>query len=134
MESDQVFMARRDKAHRDKVSMKREAFIESVSTILDEMQQTLFDRATDLLKENTCEIDDRQAFYDFFTPKNKEKPEIHGGFAHSHWCGNAECEESIKDELSVTIRCIPFDTTDKAGTCIFCGEPSSRRVIFAKAY
>jgi prolyl-tRNA synthetase len=134
MEADQVFMGRRDKAHRDKTSMKREAFIASVGDILDEIQQTLFDRATALLRENTREIDHRQAFYDYFTPENREKPEAHGGFAKSHWCGGAECEERIKDELSVTIRCIPFDAVEEPGTCICCGEPSRRRVIFAKAY
>ena len=53
-------------------------------------------------------IDTKEEFYAFFTPKNKEKPELHGGFALSHWCGNADCEEKIKEELKVTIRCIPF--------------------------
>ncbi len=134
MEGDQVFMGRRDKAHRDKVSMKREDFIASVGTILDEMQQNLFDRAAALLETNTCDIDDRQSFCDFFTPENKEKPEFHGGFACAHWCGQAECEERIKDELSVTLRCIPFDAKEEAGACVFCGEPSQRRVVFAKAY
>ena len=134
MEDDQVFMGRRDKAHRDKVSMKREDFIASVGTLLDEMQQNLFDRAAALLEANTRDIDDRQSFYDFFTPENKEKPEFHGGFACAHWCGKTECEERIKDELSVTIRCIPFDAKEETGACVFCGEPSSHRVVFAKAY
>jgi len=134
IENDQVFMGRRDKAHRDKTSLRREEFIATVGDILDEMQQTLFDRAAALLKSNTREIDDRQAFFDFFTPENKEKPEIHGGFTRAHWCGNAECEARIKEELSVTIRCIPFDIKEETGICIYCGEPSSRRVIFAKAY
>ena len=66
--------------------------------------------------------------------ENKDKPEIHGGFARSHWCGNDQCEERIKDDLSVTIRCIPFDSKEEKGNCIFCGESSDRRVIFAKAY
>ena len=131
---DQVFVGRRDKAHRDKVSMKREAFIGSVTGILDEIQQNLFDRAAALLKAHTHTINDKTAFYDFFTAANKEKPEIHGGFADAHWCGNALCEARIKDELSVTIRCIPLDAVEEDGACIFCGAPSRRRVIFAKAY
>jgi len=131
---DQVFVGRRDKAHRDKVSMKREAFIGSVTAILDEIQQNLFDRAAALLKAHTHDISDKTDFYDFFTAANKEKPEIHGGFAHAHWCGNALCEARIKDELSVTIRCIPLDSPEEDGSCIFCGEPSRRRVVFAKAY
>ena len=134
MEGNQVFMGRRDKAHRDKTAMKREVFVGSVVGILDEIQQTLYDRAALLLKTHTRAIDDKIGFYDFFTPANQEKPEIHGGFAMSHWCGKAHCEERIKDELSVTIRCIPFDAAEESGTCIFCGEPSTRRVLFAKAY
>jgi prolyl-tRNA synthetase len=134
MAADQVFMGRRDKAHRDKTSMGREAFIAGVGEILDEIQQNLYDRAAALLETNTRDIDDRQAFIDFFTPASKEKPEIHGGFANSHWCGSAECEAKIKEDLSVTIRCIPFDAKEASGACVYCGQPSTRRVIFAKAY
>ena len=49
----------------------------------------------------------RGEFDAFFTPKNEDKPEIHGGFALSHWCGDAACETAVKDALKVTIRCIP---------------------------
>ena len=67
-------------------------------------------------------------------PQNPEKPEIHGGFALSHWCGDRECEEKIKNDLSVTIRCIPLDSVKEAGRCVMCGKPSGHRVIFAKSY
>jgi prolyl-tRNA synthetase len=79
-------------------------------------------------------MDDKAAFYEFFTPQNKEKPEIHGGFALSHWCGGAECETKIKDDLMVTIRCLPYDAHNEQGHCICCGKSSKKRVIFAKAY
>ena len=54
-------------------------------------------------------IDTKEEFYDFFTPKNAPKPEIHGGFALAHWNGTRAVEEQIKNDLKVTIRCIPFD-------------------------
>ena len=79
-------------------------------------------------------MDDRGDFYTFFTPKNSEKPEIHGGFAMSHWCGSEECESKIKEDLNVTIRCLPFDAEKEDGRCICCGAPSTQRVVFAKAY
>jgi prolyl-tRNA synthetase len=63
-----------------------------------------------------------------------EKPEIHGGFTLSHWCGEEKCETKIKEDLKVTIRCIPFDNETETGKCIYCGGASSRRVIFSKAY
>jgi prolyl-tRNA synthetase len=52
----------------------------------------------------------------------------------AHWCGNDACEAKIKEDLTVTIRCVPFDAEDEAGRCICCGQPSRRRVVFAKAY
>ncbi|MEJ2662092.1 MAG: proline--tRNA ligase, partial [Desulfobacteraceae bacterium] len=60
--------------------------------------------------------------------------EIHGGFALSHWCGSPSCEAKIKEDLMVTIRCLPFDADPEEGRCISCGAPSSKRVVFAKAY
>lgn len=129
-----VFVGRRDKGHREKTSIKRDEFVRSVTDILDDIQSNLFERAKAYLAEHTHSIDSRDAFYQFFTPKNQEKPEIHGGFSKSHWCGSAACEDTIKEDLSVTIRCIPLDEPNDAGQCICCGGPSEKRVIFAKAY
>ncbi|MBW2575386.1 MAG: proline--tRNA ligase [Deltaproteobacteria bacterium] len=131
---DSVYVGRRDKGHRDKTSMKRNRFVGEVTDILDEIQQNLFERALLFRKAHSINIDDKKEFYEFFTPKNSEEPEIHGGFALSHWCGEDRCESKIKEDLSVTIRCIPLSGPSEKGTCIYCGGPSSRRVVFAKAY
>jgi len=133
---DSVFVGRRDKPHRDKAGIKRDEFVASIGTVLDDIQQTLYDRALAYRQAHTLEIDDKQAFYDYFTAANTDKPEIHGGFVLAHWCGRDECEESIKEDLKVTIRCIPFSKmgSDTSGSCICCGEPSEERVVFAKAY
>ena len=114
--------------------MKRHAFIDQLTTILDDIQTNLFERARRFREENTRDVDDRKDFYDWFTPQNEEKPEIHGGFAMSHWCGGAACEAKIKEDLNVTIRCIPLEAPEKEGACICCGKPSHQRVVFAKAY
>ena len=86
-------------------------------------------------QEHTRDIDAWDEFTAFFTPENAAKPEIHGGFARSHWCGSPECEARINDELSVTIRCLPpgYDQ-DASGTCVVCGKDSPGRVVFAKSY
>ncbi len=131
---DSVFVGRRDKSHRDKTAMKRDAFIGQLTTILEDIQTHLFERACQFRDANTREIDDRGDFYDWFTPQNQEKPEIHGGFAMSHWCGDGACEAKIKEDLNVTIRCIPLEATEEKGACICCGKPSESRVVFAKAY
>jgi prolyl-tRNA synthetase len=94
----------------------------------------LFDRALAFQKGNTLQIDSENDFEAYFTPRNRDKPEIHGGFAMSHWCGSADVEEEISNKYGVSIPCIPFDTGDGEGICIFTGKPSKQRVIFAKSY
>ena len=59
---------------------------------------------------------------------------MHGGFAMCHWNGSKEVEKRLKDELKVTIRCIPLDAKEEPGKCVVTGEPSARRVVMAKAY
>ncbi len=132
--NDAVFVGRRDKGHRDKTAMKREAFVGEISNILDEIQQELYERALSYRTEHTVRIDEKEDFEAYFTPSQTKKPEIHGGFALCHWCGKDACESNIKDQHNVTIRCIPFDGEPEKGACIFCGGASDRRVVFAKAY
>jgi prolyl-tRNA synthetase len=134
---DAVFFARRDREHRDKTAMGRAEFIARVGAILDDIQQSLHERALAFQKAHTRDIDSQRDFYAYFTPRDMERPEIHGGFALAHWCGEAGCEEKIKTDLGVTIRCLPFDERRFApspGNCIVCGRRSPRRVIFAKSY
>ena len=131
---DALFVGRRDHGHRDKTAIKREVFVAQIADMLDDIQTHLFQRASRFRDDHTRHLDDRQEFYDWFTPSNTDKPEIHGGFALSHWCGDQACETRIKTDLNVTIRCIPLDAKRETGTCICCGKPSDTRVIFAKAY
>jgi len=129
-----VYVGRRDQEHRNRTSIQRDRFVGEITHILDDIQQTLFDRALLFRKAHSVTLDDKEEFYKFFTPENPEQPEIHGGFALSHWCGEADCESKIKEDLSVTIRCIPLSGPSEKGECIYCGGPSSGRVVFAKAY
>ncbi len=131
---DSVSVARRDRPHRDKGAMRREAFVAQLPAILDDIQHQLFERACRFRDEHTRPVDDRADFYDWFTPKNSQKPEIHGGFARAHWCGDGACEAGIKADLNVSIRCIPLDAHPERGSCIHCGKSSDQRAVFAKAY
>ena len=133
IEGGTVFVGRRDKGHKDKQSYPREEFCTQVGDVLEEIQGNLYQQALAFRKEHTKEIDTKEEFYQFFTPENPDKPEIHGGFALTHWNGSPEVEEQIKTDLKVTIRCIPFDQSE-AGTCPFSGEPSTQRVVWAKSY
>ncbi len=130
-----VFVGRRDSG--EKASVARAEFVATLPQKLQEIQYNLLARAKKFRAENMREINSKDEFYEFFTPKNREKPEIHGGFALCHWNGSAEVEAQIKKDLNVTIRCIPLDDNafpPEPGTCPFSGEASARRVIFAKSY
>lgn len=130
--SDSVFAARRDTM--EKAGCPRGEFVATIERRLEEMQEGLFRRAGELRESNTRRIDSKEEFYDFFTPSSAEKPEIHGGFAWSHWSGESEVEEQAKSDLGVTVRCIPFESEEEEGRCVISGRPSRRRVLFAKAY
>jgi prolyl-tRNA synthetase len=129
-----VFVGRRDQPHRERKSYAQEQFVAEAPAILEQIQDTLFQRALDFQKAHTVSIADSSEFREFFTPQNPGRPEIHGGFAVSPWCGRATCELKVKDDLGVTIRCIPFDQNGGSGKCICCSEPADTEAIFAKAY
>lgn len=120
-----VFMGRRDKEYKDKKTLPRQEFIQTVQTQLDEIQHNLLQRANTFQKKNTAEITTQKDFYEFFKGES--------GFALAHWDGSPEVEAKIKEDLSVTVRCLPFEEQTE-GKCIFSGNPSKQRVIFAKAY
>ena len=129
--NDAVFVARRDTG--TKTSIPRAAFVAGVSQQLAEIQQSLFDRALKMREENTKRIDSLDDFTAYFTPKNKNKPEIHGGFAWCHFVDEPEVQELLK-KMQITIRNVPLANNDEPGKCIFTGKPSARRGVFAKSY
>jgi prolyl-tRNA synthetase len=89
-------------------------------------QAELFQRALDFRETNTHHVDTYQQL--------KDGLDGDGGFFLAPWCGDATCEKQVNEETGATIRCIPFDSPDEAGSCIVCGAPSERRVLFARAY
>lgn len=128
MADNAVFVARRDKGPKEKYGQNREEFAAGLPCLLEEMQHGLLERAKAFRSENTREIDSWDEFVQFFKEEG-------GGFALAHWDGTPETEQKINDELSVTIRCIPFDFEQSgSGNCIVSGKPSKGRVVFAKSY
>lgn len=133
LEKGTIAVLRRDEPELKKTFIGVEEFISNLIDTLDDIQNNLYNKAKKLLDENTFNIDDNAEFVNFFTPKNEDNPEIHGGFANCHWCGSKECEEKAK-EIKVTIRNIPSSAVEENGNCIICGKESKKRVIFAKSY
>jgi prolyl-tRNA synthetase len=127
-----VSVARRDSAEKA-MSWPRERLVQEIVEALGGVQQNLLNRAGELRDAATVRIDDLKEFEDFFTPKNEEQPEIHGGFAYCHFVESPQMDDKLK-ALKVTIRCLPLEGEDEPGKCIFTGQPSNRRGVFAKAY
>jgi len=134
LEQGTVALARRDKTPKEKAFLPAAEVPAQIPAILDEIQAVLLERATAFRDSQMKVIESKEDFYAFFTPQKTDKPEIHGGFALAHWNGSAAIEEQVKNDLKVTIRCLPFEEAPEAGTCIFTGEPSHQRVVWAKSY
>jgi prolyl-tRNA synthetase len=120
----QVIIVRRDT--REKSPLNMDNLTPEIATLLKEMHNSLFKRASEFKKKNTYLVESYKEFKEIL--KNK------GGFLVSYWCGDEQCEAKIKEETKATIRCIPFEQNEDEGKCIFCGKSSKTKAYFAKAY
>ena len=117
-------VARRDLLTKEIVS--KENIVVYVTDLLEKIQSNLFDKALNYRKNHITEVNSFDEFKDVLENK--------GGFISAHWDGAAATEEKIKNLTKATIRCIPLNRVEEKGKCIFSGEESTGRVLFAKAY
>jgi len=128
---DSVFMARRDQGNSSAIT--RAELAANVVKLLDEIQANLFHRAVKMREENSHRIDSLADFRDFFGKGDNEESSEQGGFVYAHWSESDAMHEVLK-ELKVTPRCIPLNAEEEPGKCIFTGQPSTKRLVFAKSY
>ncbi len=119
-----VEMMRRDTLVKESVAL--EGIADLVEQTLEDMQKSIFDRALAFRNSMITKVDTWEEFKDVLENK--------GGFISAHWDSTTETEVAIKEATKATIRCIPFDSVEEEGTCVFSGKPSHRRVLFAKSY
>jgi prolyl-tRNA synthetase, family I len=124
LENNTIEVARRDNLTKETIPIDK--VYEYIPKLLDEIQSNIYNKALNFRKENTFYVD---KWGDFM--KVLDNP---GGFIMAHWDGTVETEEKIKEETKATIRCIPFDSPEESGKCIYSGKPSNRRVLFARSY
>ncbi|PAM93366.1 proline--tRNA ligase [Flavobacterium sp. IR1] len=117
-------VARRDTLTKEVVAA--DGIVNYINDLLEQIQSDLFNKALDYRNTHITEVNNFEEFKEILDGK--------GGFVSAHWDGTAATEEKIKDLTKATIRCIPLDSVEEAGTCVFTGNPSSKRVLFAKAY
>ncbi|WP_167342484.1 proline--tRNA ligase [Nonlabens sp. SY33080] len=119
-----VELARRDDLTKEVVPS--EGIAMRVKELLKEIQESLFNKALDFRDNHITKVETFEEFKNVLENKT--------GFISAHWDGTAETEDKIKELTKATIRCIPLDAKEEQGTCVFSGKPSTRRVLFAKAY
>ncbi len=119
-----VEMMRRDTLVKESVAL--EGIENLVESTLEDMQKSIYEKALAFRNSMITKVDTWEEFQDVLENK--------GGFILAHWDGTTETEVAIKEATKATIRCIPFDTVDEEGTCVFSGKPSQRRVLFARSY
>lgn len=124
LESGTVEVARRDTL--EKETLQQEDIATKIEHLLEQIQDNLFQKSLTMRESKTCVVDT----YDEFKRVLDETP----GFVMAHWDGTPETEQKIKDETKATIRCIPLDNKQEVGECIYSGNPSTQRVVFARAY
>ena len=137
IDKDAVFAARRDRAPKDKQSIARAEF---VATIADHaaidpgrlVRRARRRTARSTRASSTAATSSTRSSRARRVAEGAPTP-IHAGFALTHFSGDVELEKKIKDDLSVTVRCIPLEKSEP-GTCPFTGKPSAQRVVWAKAY
>ncbi len=117
-------VARRDTLEKEVVPATE--IVSKVEFLMEDIQRTIYQKAVEYRSAHITEVQT----YDEFKSILEEK----GGFISAHWDGSNETEERIKNETKATIRCIPIDAKLEEGRCMVSGKPSSRRVLFAKAY
>lgn len=128
MQNGTVELARRDVRTKEVVSM--DGLTDKVTTLLEEIQLSLYNIAKERTLNHITEVNS----YDEF----KQVLDTKGGFVSAHWDGTSETEKAIKDDCNATIRCLPLEPVNEndltPGICVYSGKPSARRVLFAKAY
>lgn len=110
----------------EKNPVPRAGAAETIKQLLETVHTAMYEKAKNARDEKTFAVTD----YDMF----KERMAGEAGFAKAMHCGCDECEEKIKNETSVTIRCIPFEQETLGDTCPFCGKPAKHMVYMGKAY
>jgi len=124
LENGTVEVARRDT--KEKEVLQITDLEVKIKHLLEQIQSNIYQKALDFRTDMTHKADSWEEFLDLLDNK--------GGFISAHWDGTPETEQAIKDKTKATIRCIPIDNVQEAGSCILSGKPSTERVLFARAY
>ncbi len=124
IEAGQCVLVRRD--NREKTFVKLEDLESEVTRLLGEIHDSLYQKALANREANTHVAHDMAEMHAVADGGN--------GFYKTMWCGSLECELKMKEEIGVTSRCMPLEQEHLGDTCVCCGRPAHRMIIWGKAY
>ena len=124
LEAGKCILCRRDT--REKTEVVLDEVEEQAARLLDTIQKDMLERARKHRDTHTYVAKNMAEFEQLFTEKS--------GFVKAMWCGDRACEDLIKEKLSVTSRCMPFEQEQIADTCVCCGKPAKKMVYWGRAY
>ena len=124
IEAGQCVLVRRD--NREKTFVKLEDLESEVARLLGEIHDSLYQKALANREANTHVAHDMAEMHAVADGGN--------GFYKTMWCGSLECELKMKEEIGVTSRCMPLEQEHLGDTCVCCGRPAHRMIIWGKAY
>ena len=125
IEKNQCVVVRRDT--REKYFVSLDELETKLQEILDTMQEDMLLRAKTFLNEH---ISDAHNYEEL-----KEIAETKPGFIRGMWCESLDCELKIKEDTTVTSRCMPFNDQEQiSDVCVCCGKPAHKLVYWGKAY
>ena len=124
IENNQCVVVRRDT--REKIVVSYENIVEDILNILMNMHRDMYSKAKKFLDEHITDVHNYDEMREFSENKT--------GFARAMWCGCEECEKKIKEDFTITSRCMPFDQSPIDDKCVCCGKTANKLVYWGKAY
>ena len=124
IENGECVLVRRDTS--EKIAVKLENLEETISKLLEDIQNNMFEMCKKRMEEKTTEAHNLDEFV--------EKMNSNQGFIKAMWCGNAECEAKIKELTAAKSRCMPFVQEKIDDKCVCCGKPADKYVIWGRQY
>lgn len=124
IENNKCVLVRRDT--KEKIECSLDDIETKVPELLATIQKEMLEHARAHRDAHTYVAKTKDEFIQLFNEKS--------GFVKAMWCGEQDCEDQIKDELSVTSRCMPFEQETLSDVCVCCGKPAKKMVYWGRAY
>ena len=124
IENGEAVLVRRDTS--EKISVKLEDIEEKLEELLKDIQKSMYDVCKKRVEEKTTTAKTMEEL--------KKNLDENQGYVKTMWCGNQECEDKVKEVTGAPSRCMPFEQEHISDTCVCCGKPATKMVVWGRQY